>query len=270
MAFSAALKRRVRRRAHFRCCLCRTLGVDIHHILPEGQGGPDSEANAAPLCPNCHEALGANATKRRFIAEVRDFWYEMCEQQETAVSFMSPELIERLQDLATKADVGALKEELLAELRGTGLTNRGAADERGVVLDDGPGESLGDVLQWLYSRALQSKASPEARELLRSIIWDGATSDKMLDHVKVDFLLMFGREATVRLCGEVLADHPRDLGKEGFTVAELAKVLNIARITMYLLTHHYEVAPDGEALEIRFTTLNDLHARARNAQLPLL
>ena len=76
MAFSESLKKRVRRKAHFRCCLCQV--ERVHHILPEGEGGSDDEENAAPLCPSCHEIFGANPTKRKFIEEARDWWYETC------------------------------------------------------------------------------------------------------------------------------------------------------------------------------------------------
>lgn len=78
MTFSEELKRRVRRRAHFKCCLCHQLGVDIHHIVPQAECGPDTEDNAAPLCPSCHDTYGANPVKRKFIREARDLWYELC------------------------------------------------------------------------------------------------------------------------------------------------------------------------------------------------
>jgi hypothetical protein len=78
MGFSESLKLGIKRRAHFQCSLCHALGVEIHHITPEADGGPDTEDNAAPLCPTCHETWGANPDKRKFIREARDFWYEVC------------------------------------------------------------------------------------------------------------------------------------------------------------------------------------------------
>jgi hypothetical protein len=41
MAFLEALKLEVKRKAAFRCCRCHEIGIDIHHIIPEAQGGPD-------------------------------------------------------------------------------------------------------------------------------------------------------------------------------------------------------------------------------------
>ena len=72
VAFSASLKKRVRQKAHYRCCLCQAVLVEVHHIVPQGEGGPDEEDNAAPLCASCHEIYGANPTKRKFIREARD------------------------------------------------------------------------------------------------------------------------------------------------------------------------------------------------------
>lgn len=78
MPFSEAVKLEVKRRAHFMCCLCHSIGVEVHHIIPQAEGGNDVISNAAPLCPSCHETYGANPTKRRFIREARDFWNEIC------------------------------------------------------------------------------------------------------------------------------------------------------------------------------------------------
>ena len=81
MAFSEALKARIRQRAHLACCLCKSMGVEVHHIIPRDENGPDTEDNAAPLCPSCHEKYGANPQKRKFIREAHDFWYDECERR---------------------------------------------------------------------------------------------------------------------------------------------------------------------------------------------
>ncbi len=78
MPFSESLKKKIRKRANFRCCMCRTVGVDIHHIVPQADGGEDTEDNAAPLCPNCHSTYGANPEKQKMIREMRNDWYERC------------------------------------------------------------------------------------------------------------------------------------------------------------------------------------------------
>ena len=78
MAFAEALKRKIRDQADGRCCMsdCHKVDIDIHHIEPQAEGGPDTEDNAAPLCAGCHRAHGGDPGKRKMIREHRDRWYE--------------------------------------------------------------------------------------------------------------------------------------------------------------------------------------------------
>ena len=78
MAFTEALKKKVRDRADGRCCMggCHKVDIDIHHIVPQAKGGPDTEDNAAPLCAGCHRAHGGDSGKRKMIREHRDRWYK--------------------------------------------------------------------------------------------------------------------------------------------------------------------------------------------------
>lgn len=107
MAFSESLKKRIRDQAHLQCCICEQVGIEIHHIIPQREGGPDTESNAAPLCPSCHEAYGDNPRKRNLIRERRDIWYKICSNRETG----RPELAEfsaALQNLPSKEDIERL------------------------------------------------------------------------------------------------------------------------------------------------------------------
>jgi HNH endonuclease len=80
MPFSETLKLTLKRKANFTCCWCldRRNKVDVHHIIPESQGGPDTEENAAPLCGSCHDLYGNNPDLRKEIRSRRDHWYESC------------------------------------------------------------------------------------------------------------------------------------------------------------------------------------------------
>ena len=80
MVFSEELKKKVREMAAFKCCMCEKSGIQVHHILPEEENGPDTIDNAAPLCPSCHDIYGANPIKRKEIRERRDFWYKYVEK----------------------------------------------------------------------------------------------------------------------------------------------------------------------------------------------
>ena len=83
MPFPESLKSTVRERANFQCCICeeKSVSLEVHHIIPETKGGPNTEDNAAPLCPTCHSNYGANDEKRKRIQEMRDHWYKKCDEQ---------------------------------------------------------------------------------------------------------------------------------------------------------------------------------------------
>lgn len=105
MPFPEKVKHAVRRRSHFRCCLCQKLYAEAHHIIPDGEG-PDTFDNAAPLCPNHHTQYGNDPRKRKWITEGRDWWYEQCDNKRYTTD---PAVIERLQEqlknVATKEDL---------------------------------------------------------------------------------------------------------------------------------------------------------------------
>jgi hypothetical protein len=82
--------------------------VEIHHIVPEAEGGLDVEDNAAPLCPSCHELYGANPQKRNLIREARDLWYEICATSFASNKDLLAAIVQMLQNVATKADVERL------------------------------------------------------------------------------------------------------------------------------------------------------------------
>src|ERR1700730_7686007 len=130
MPFSEELKVSVRRRSHFSCCLCRELFCEIHHIIPQSEGGSDSESNPAPLCPSCHETYGANPEKRKFIREARDYWYELCEKRypSTGESIKNA-LAEALKNIATKEDLEQMS------VRNSSLVLGSTSNEGKIALD---------------------------------------------------------------------------------------------------------------------------------------
>lgn len=107
MGFSEALKLSAKRKAHFKCCICQrhSVSLEAHHIIPESDGGPDTEENAAPLCPTCHAEYGANPEKRTAIRVQRDFWYEICERR-YAPDSKAMERLARLLEGTTAAITG--------------------------------------------------------------------------------------------------------------------------------------------------------------------
>ncbi len=82
MAFTPTQKLEVKKKAHFKCCVCWSFEfIHVHHVIPESEGGPDTIDNAAPLCTKHHDTFGANPEKRKWIREKRDFWYDYCEKK---------------------------------------------------------------------------------------------------------------------------------------------------------------------------------------------
>lgn len=80
MSFTERIKLKVKEKAAFRCCRCQSIGIDVHHIIPEKDGGSDDIRNAAPLCQNCHDQFGDNPIKRKEITQMRDWWYKKCQE----------------------------------------------------------------------------------------------------------------------------------------------------------------------------------------------
>jgi len=94
MGFTENQKQKVKEKAAFKCCRCRTVGVQIHHIKPKKDGGLDEDDNAAPLCPNCHDYYGDNPSKRKEIKQMREWWYQ-------TVSKMYPDRSKDFESLRT-------------------------------------------------------------------------------------------------------------------------------------------------------------------------
>lgn len=80
MGFSEKTKEQVKKRAFYRCVICQHPFVEVHHIIPQSEGGLDTEDNAAPLCARCHDLYGGNPEKRKQIKQMRDHWYESVEK----------------------------------------------------------------------------------------------------------------------------------------------------------------------------------------------
>ena len=116
MAFSESLKKDVRKKAGFQCCRCRKFQVEVHHIIPEKDGGEDTFENAAPLCGYCHNLLRDNPSQRKQIREMRDWWYGVIDRKYGVLpgdpTFLE-EIDQRLKTIEKRTeDIPALKEQL--------------------------------------------------------------------------------------------------------------------------------------------------------------
>ena len=109
MSFSEKIKLEVKQRANFRCCRCQNIGVQVHHIVPQKDGGSDDIDNAAPLCPTCHDYFGGNPDKRKEIIQMRDWWFQKAVQMFYQTPKL-PELEQKIGELvlATQENTGQL------------------------------------------------------------------------------------------------------------------------------------------------------------------
>lgn len=80
MAFNQQIINEVQEKAAFKCCRCQSIGIEVHHIIPQKDKGSDTLDNAAPLCPNCHASFGDNPIKRKEITHMKDWWYKVVEK----------------------------------------------------------------------------------------------------------------------------------------------------------------------------------------------
>ena len=99
MGFTENTKKEIRKKAMFKCCFCENLDIEVHHIVPENEGGLDDMSNGAPLCPNCHKRYGNDSSKRKRIIEARDNWYETVERV-----YPDNREVSRLEDISIKLD----------------------------------------------------------------------------------------------------------------------------------------------------------------------
>ena len=81
MVFSDKIKVEAKSKSYYMCCLCRELKfLEVHHIIPQKENGSDALDNAVALCADCHGTYDGNPQKRKYLREMRDFWYEHCER----------------------------------------------------------------------------------------------------------------------------------------------------------------------------------------------
>ena len=225
MAFSETLKIAVRKRAHLRCCICRSVGVEIHHIIPQEESGSDTEENAAPLCPSCHEIYGANQTKRKFIREARDFWYEHCTAQKIQTGLTSADLGKALEPIAS--NIAEIKEQLF-KLLSYKVNTAKISDSIPVPIER-------------YVRSLYDEQFPEATDLF-NLIFDSRAwyerEDKSYDLLdrRAFFLKLYGEATARRICLIALKStgfNPKDFTEEGFN-----NLLNFVHVEVTLITLH--------------------------------
>lgn len=231
MPFSESIKTAVRQKAHFLCCICKTFGVEIHHIVPEEQNGPDTEDNAAPLCPTCHEIYGANPTKRKLIREARDHWYATCEKRFSFDGGLFQEVHNLLKDKASKSDIEDLKV-LVRDSRlatSTAITSAGRTDVTRLGIDE--------LVVYLMNTK-SSGREVQSKMLLLSGFWPPRRG---LRKIRSDFIKNFGLYTALKAAALALSE--MDVPTRDFmTEDEISRSLHHLAIILAC----YNLAFDGE------------------------
>lgn len=113
MPFSERVKHLAKIKSAFRCCVCHKAFVEVHHLVPEADGGPSDLSNAAPLCASCHDLYGGNPDKRKTLTQMRDHWWELMEKRQKQLTDPSDENVPYEIDVDSNFE-GALRDKKLA------------------------------------------------------------------------------------------------------------------------------------------------------------
>lgn len=117
MPFGDQIRREARRKAHYCCCWCAQPFVEVHHIIPQEDDGPDTLDNAAPLCANCHSVFGGNPDLRKQMKERRDLWWDLCSKDPEKPQARLYERLTELWDRLPKGVDEKAQAEFLAQAR---------------------------------------------------------------------------------------------------------------------------------------------------------
>lgn len=253
MPFSEALRKKIRKQCLNQCCICHHAGVEIHHVIPQQEGGPDVYDNAAPLCPTCHSTYGANPEKRKFIRESRDAWYEICEHKIGPSIRAFEKIMEKINNIPTFNDLENLYSEMLPN------RNKCAVATKPSRLEDTL--KFADILHAIYDSEWQNHGvtAPAVQILfiaafdLKESIWDDESQE--LFNQCID---MYGKQTARELCGYALK-HDGSGRTNGLKPEEILSAIKYIWVILMLLTRHYEIvshepafaattAPNGEFL----------------------
>jgi len=102
------------------CVACHAAFVEVHHIIPQSEGGADTLDNAAPLCSGCHGIYGGNPDFRKQIRQMRDNWYDVCQKRFGPSSIEIPQQLDALGETLRTVRADQIKyQQTLNEIKST-------------------------------------------------------------------------------------------------------------------------------------------------------
>ena len=201
--------------------------------MPQEEGGSDTEDNAAPLCPSCHETYGANPTKRKFIREARDLWYEICQRRYATDSPLLQNILELVKQGASKLDIYRFKEEVIANITSTKLPSHTIEVGKQVTTPSSKVVrilNINDMLVLLYGRRSEHPKSQYGL-LCKEELW---IEKYGLRRLRNNFLDQFGEAALNALAAKTLDELALPLHR-GLYEEEIIKALKMLSIEASLL-----------------------------------
>jgi len=95
MPFSSSIKEEALVKSRRCCCVCHEFAgvyANVHHIIQESNGGPNSLENSIVLCLRCHGEAGhynvnhpmGNKYSPEELRSHRDWWWEWCDKNPSA------------------------------------------------------------------------------------------------------------------------------------------------------------------------------------------
>lgn len=140
MPFPEKVKTEARKLAHYKCAICHAPFVDVHHIVPESENGPNDLENAAALCAKCHDDFGNNPDKRNQIRGMRDLWYELCAKRYKEEDIGVYEKLDGLYNVMTtmqkeQREYKGILDEIKTTLSGT-LSSTASEIDKAKLFDD--------------------------------------------------------------------------------------------------------------------------------------
>ncbi len=239
MAFSEQVKLTVKRKAHFMCCLCKSIDVEIHHIIPQEQSGPDTEHNAAPLCPSCHETYGGNPKKRKLIRESKKLWFEICEKRYSSSETGLNEILKLLKTINTNTKPKTLSEIISTSLSDSLLTTN---ENKGTPL------SLGEILD-ILNKNKEPKTEIQIINFKTTylLLFETkgnlkSTKDREYNTLKNEFKYIFGlafQKKIVLYLNKYLKINWAT--KSGVAELQIEKLGSACFFLMFCLLHHYDL-----------------------------
>ena len=240
MAFSEKVKLTVKRKAHFMCCLCKSIDVEVHHIIPQGEKGLDTEDNAAPLCPSCHETYGANPQKRKLIKEAKKLWLEICEKRYSTGGIELNELLKLLKTISNNTKPQKLAGNIAAILSSNFQIAKETKSKHLSL-------TLGEIIDLLNKHKEPQTESQIANfTATYLILFDSegdfkSVKDREYNALRDEFKHIFGYSFQKKITLHLIKHLKIDWFKKGITDRQLNELGNGCFFIMFCLLHHSDL-----------------------------